>query len=147
MPKYLPAVALACALVACSESTPPRPAPAPTSIQQLHKDIVAVHPGDKDEATEIIIARKTVWNEASVVFSLADIALEVVAGMQGNGLMPASERIRFTIAVPFQDQYGNTKSERVIAATFLKEDLAKINVSNKHFLPQHLLNMFDCSPA
>lgn len=133
---------LAAALVGCDEKTAQEPAK-PESVQELHKNISGVYYSERDDATEILISYERVWNEAAVLFNLAQTALTITGGMKEHGLFPSTARVRYTIAIPLVDEYGNTAMERVVAVTFLSERLEAVNTSNKDFLPSKVLNLYE----
>lgn len=135
--------AVVLAAVACSDTPPPSPPPPPTTIKQLHESISEVSKSVDGETTTIYVWQKTVWNAASAVYSLADIALDITKGMKHHNLMASTKKVSFSLLAPTQDEYGNEKPGFILSIAYLREDLMKINVNNPHFSPQQMLDLYD----
>jgi hypothetical protein len=113
------------------------------SIAPLHRDIIGVYEVEKDDALEIVILKNRILSAGSVVFSLAENGLSIMREVKKIRIEIPRKRIRFTIAAPVIDEYGNKKSRRILAVTFMTSDLMKVNYSTNGILPGQLLNIYE----
>lgn len=113
------------------------------SIAPLHRDIIGVYEIQKDDALEIVIQKNRILSAGSVVFSLAENGLSIMRELKKRRIEVPRKRIRFTIAAPVLDEYGNKKSRKILAVTFMTSDLMKVNYSASGILPGQLLNLYE----
>lgn len=112
----------------------------PQNISELSSKIVGIAEDKKNSATEIILQQSEVWNEESVLFSLASEANKIAKGIQADFKDIKTSTVRFAMQVPLVDKFGNETMTRVIAVNFRTSDLYKINYA-QGFELQQLLNL------
>lgn len=113
------------------------------AIAGLSENIVGVYTNDTDDAMELVLAYKTIWNSESVLFGAAGDMLEIMKKMVSQRLVPERERIRFTVAIPLRDKYGNTKITKAISVTYLADELLKVKYESRNMLPPTLLDLYE----
>lgn len=141
------AVFVACTMVWTTHEPAPEPEPtlSPSTIRDLHHDIVAVartgdhRPGAKDGTLEIVVDVGMPLYPQEVVAALGGDAREIAMRLKTFDPIPDYRYVRFIAEGPKDLAFSLSQSKaRVLSVTFLAEDLSSASYDDAFGIPELL---------